>query len=123
MKIFKLSEGKRFSMGRGSTSRILSPEEGVKNLTLNYAKFEPGQAFAQHIHKYSEDVIVVLKGKGKIRVESKNYPIEEGDVIYVPPRERHGTIADSAMIMFSCQAPPDPDLYRGVYTKKNTEQR
>jgi quercetin dioxygenase-like cupin family protein len=107
-------------MGKGNTRRILSPEEGVKNLTLNYGEFEPGQEFAQHIHKYSEDVIVVLKGRGKIKVEDKEYPIEEGDVIYIPPGERHGTIASSAMVMFSCQAPPDPDLYRGVY--KNMEQ-
>ena len=114
MKIFKLKEGKRFNMGKGNTRRILSPEEGIKNLTLNYAEFQPGQEFTQHVHKYSEDVIVVLKGRGNIKVEGKDYPIEEGDVIYIPPGEKHGTIAgDEPMIAFSCQAPPDPDLYRG----------
>lgn len=122
MKIFKLKEGKRFTMGKGDARRILSPEEGVKNLTLNYAEFQPGQEFVQHIHKYSEDVIVILKGRGKIKVEGKDYPIEEGDVIYIPPGEKHGTIAgNEPMIAFSCQAPPDPDLYRGVYLK-NTKQ-
>lgn len=99
-------------MGKGDTRRILSPEEGAKNITLNYAEFEPGQAFKQHIHPHSEDVIVVLKGKGIIKVEGKEYPIETGDVIYIPPGEKHGTIAATAMAMFSCQAPPDPGLYR-----------
>jgi len=117
MKIFKLNQAKKFDMGKGNTRRVLSPEEGVKNLTLNYAEFEPGQEFTQHVHRHSEDVIVVLKGKGTIKVEGKEYPIEEGDVVYVPPGERHGTIASTAMVMFSCQAPPDPDLYRGVYKK------
>jgi len=112
MKMFKLREGKKFNMGEGDTRRILSPEEGVKNLTLNYAKFQARQEFVQHVHKHSEDVIVVLKGRGEIKVEGKNYPIEEGDVIYVPPGEKHGTIAgDQDMILFSCQAPPDPELY------------
>ena len=112
MKIYKLKEGKRFDMGKGYTLRVFPPGEGAKNLTLNYSEFEPGQVFNQHIHKKSEDIIVVLKGKGWIRVEGVDYPIEEGDVIYIPPGELHGTIADTAMIMFSCQAPPDLDLYR-----------
>jgi len=118
MKIYKFGEGKRFDMGKGYTLRILSPEEGAKNITLNYAEFEPGQAFNQHIHKSSEDVIVVLKGKGWIRVEGTDHPIEEGDVVYVPPGEQHGTIAETAMVMFSCQAPPDLDLYKGVHSNK-----
>lgn len=120
MKIFKLKEGKRFEMGKAYSKRVLSPEEGVKNLTLNYGEHEPGWEFAQHIHEHSEDVIVVLKGRGKIKVEGKEYPIEEGDVIYIPPGERHGTIAGTAMVMLSCQAPPDPALYRGKYTE-NTD--
>jgi len=122
VKIFKLKQGKKFNAGKGNTRRILSPEEGVKNLSLNYAEFLPGQEFTQHIHKYSEDVIVILKGRGKIRVEGRDYPIEEGDVIYIPPGEKHGTIAgDKPMIALSCQAPPDPDLYRGAY-KRSIQQ-
>ncbi|QPM67843.1 cupin domain-containing protein [Atribacter laminatus] len=119
MKILKLKEGKSFDMGKGKTINVLSPEIGSKYVTLNYSEFEPKQAFTQHIHKNSEDVIIILKGSGYIRVEGKDYEIKEGDVVYIPAGEMHGTIAgDEPMIAISCQAPPDMDLYTGVYNKK-----
>ena len=122
MKIFKLREGKRFNLGTGDTRRIFSPEEGVKNLTLNYAEFQPGQAVKQHVHPHSEDVIVVLKGKGIFKVEGKEYSIEAGDVIYVPPGEKHGMTVGTAMTLFTCQAPPDPGLYRRSSERRPSEE-
>ena len=122
MKIFKLKDGKKYDMGQGKTTCVISPEQGAKNITLNYAEFAPGDAFAQHVHPHSEDVIVVLEGKGVIKVEGKEYPIEAGDVVYVPPGERHGTIAGTAMTMFSCQAPPDTNLYSGKYIAGESQE-
>ena len=99
MKIFKLKEGKWFEMGKAYSKRVLFPEEGVKNLALNYGEHEPGWEFVQHVHEHSENIIVVFKRRGKIKVEGKEYPIEEDDVIYIPPGERYGTIAGTAMVI------------------------
>ncbi len=120
MMIRKLTEGDVFDMGAGDTRRVVHPGMGAKQLTLNYAVFEPGQAFAQHVHTLpTEDVIVVLKGRGVIRVEGEDHPIEEGDAIWVEAGVQHGTIntGDGEMVLVSCQAPPDAALYSGEYVE------
>ena len=114
MQILKMTEGKQFDMGKGDTRCIIGPHTGAKYITFNYAKFQPNQAFTQHIHKHSEDVIIVLKGDGVIRLDDKEFPIKEGDVIYVAEGEYHGTVAGpNGLIACSCQAPIDQKLYKG----------
>ena len=115
VKVLKISEGQHFTMGTGENWRVVYPEMGAKNITLNYAVHAPGTVFTPHVHEESEDVIIVLKGKGEIRSGDSLLPFEAGDALYVPAGVFHGTIntGDEPLVMFSCQAPPDPALYTG----------
>ncbi len=124
MVIRKFAEGDQFDMGAGETRRVFHPDMGAKQLTLNYAVFEPGQAFAQHVHTLpTEDVIIMLAGRGVIRVEGEDFPIEAGDAIWIEAGVEHGTIntGDEQMVCVSCQAPPDAALYSGDYVKDDSE--
>lgn len=115
VQIKKITEGSAFKWGKGNTNQVFGPQTGAKHLTLNYATFKPGQAFPQHIHENSEDIIVVLKGRGVIRLGHEELPIEEGDAIYIPAGQVHGTVAaeDSPLVVISSQAPQDKQLYTG----------
>ncbi len=115
VKVLKISEGQYFKMGTGENWRVVYPEMGAKNVTLNYAVHAPGSVFTPHVHEESEDVIVVLEGSGQIRSGDRLLPFQAGDVLYVPAGVFHGTTntGDEPVVMFSCQAPPDPDLYTG----------
>jgi quercetin dioxygenase-like cupin family protein len=114
MQIRKMTEGRKFSMGTGDTRNVYGPHNGARRLTFNYARFEPGVAFAQHIHEHSEDLILVLEGSGAIRLDDQEFPIEAGDVILVSEGEFHGTVAGpNGLTCVSVQAPPDPKLYDG----------
>ena len=114
MKILKMTDGEPFDMGKGDTRRVIGPHTGAKYLTFNYARFEPGQAFKQHIHESSEDLIIILEGDGVIKLDDQEFPIEAGDVIHVAEGEYHGTVAGpNGMVACSCQAPIDHELYRG----------
>ena len=114
MLIKRMDDGVPFDMGPGDTRRVIGPEEGAQHLTFNYARFAPGQAFKQHIHEHSEDLILVLEGGGVIRHNWAEHPIAAGDVILVSPGEYHGTVAGSeGLVCVSVQAPIDPKLYRG----------
>jgi len=113
-KILKLREGRKFRMGDGETTKVVYPEMGAKNITLNYITFGPGQEFPQHEHGESEDVFVILEGSGVLKQGEMELRIEAGDVVYVPAGEIHGTIAGpNGMVCISCQAPPDTKLYSG----------
>ena len=115
VKVLKISKGQHFRMGTGENWRVVYPEMGAKNITLNYAVHAPGTVFTPHVHEESEDVIVVLKGRGEIRSGDSFLSFEAGDALYVPAGVFHGTIntGDEPLVMFSCQAPPDPALYTG----------
>jgi quercetin dioxygenase-like cupin family protein len=114
MKIIKMTQGEPFDMGLGDTRRVIGSHTGAKYLTFNYASFGPGEAFKQHIHEHSEDLILVLAGDGVIKLDDQEFQIETGDVIHVSEGEYHGTIAGpNGMIAVSCQAPIDHVLYQG----------
>ena len=102
-------------MGKGKNWRVVHPDMGSKQLTLNHGLHAPGQEFTQHYHDASEDAIVVLEGGGAIRQGNVYTPITAGDLIFVPAGEIHGTVNTTPNMarLMSFQAPPDMALYRG----------
>lgn len=107
-------DGKAFQMGDTQSKVLISPEVGSKHVTFNYIRYAANAEFPQHIHDQSEDVFLVLEGNGWFREGDKRTPIGPGDVVFIPPGERHGTIAGpQGMVVISCQGPPDPKLYTG----------
>ena len=115
MQILNLESGTLFQMGKGKNWRVVHPDMGARQLTLNHGQHAPGQEFTQHIHDKSEDMIVVLEGGGHIRQGDVYTPITAGDGIFVPAREVHGTVntTDKPARLISFQSPPDMALYRG----------
>ena len=109
-------------MGKGKNWRVVHPDMGSKQLTLNHGVHAPGQEFTQHYHDASEDAIVVLEGGGAIRQGAVYTPIAAGDVIFVPAGEVHGTVNTTPNMarLISFQAPPDMALYRGERDTPNT---
>ena len=115
MQILNLESGTPFQMGKGKNWRVVHPDMGATQITLNHGQHAPGQEFTQHLHDESEDMIVVLEGGGHIRQGEVYTPITAGDGIFVPAREVHGTVntTDQPARLISFQAPPDMALYRG----------
>lgn len=114
IQVLKIEDGVAFAMGKAVSKKVIYPEMGARQLTLNYGVHQPGMEFKQHIHAESEDVIVCLKGSGVIRSGDTRIPFSAGDVVYVPAGIVHGTVntGDEPLVMFSCQAPPDAALYQ-----------
>src|SRR5512135_2866516 len=85
-------DGVKFQMGNAFSYKVLGPDNGVQEVSLNYGEHAPGMEFKQHIHQNSCDIIICLSGTGVIRSGDKRIPIGPGDVIYVPAGVVHGTI-------------------------------
>ena len=58
IRVFKVTDGVPFTMGKVDSRRILYPEMGARKLTLNYAVSQPGHEFPQHVHDYSDDTFL-----------------------------------------------------------------
>lgn len=115
MQILNLEKGMSFQMGKGKNWRVVHPDMGAKQLTLNHSLPAPGHEFNQHIHGEPEDVIVVLEGGVSVRQGEIFTPVTAGDAVLVPSNEVHGTVntTDRQASLISFQSPPDMALYRG----------
>lgn len=107
-------------MGEVTSRRIVHPGLGAKKTTLNLSISQPGAEFAQHVHDYSDDTILVLEGEVNLRQGDSLRLLKAGECAFVPKGQIHGTVTagkgDAVMISF--QNPPDLILYTGARDSK-----
>lgn len=115
MQILNLEAGTPFKMGKGQNWRVVHPDMGAKQLTLNHGVHAAGQEFTQHFHDNSEDMIVVLEGGSSLRQGDVYTPVSAREAIFVPVGEVHGTVNQTGRMarLISFQSPPDMALYHG----------
>lgn len=120
VRVVKFSESDPFRMGEVTSRRIIHPGIGAKKTTLNLSVSQNGAEFAQHVHDYSDDTILVLNGEVNLRQGDSLHLFKTGEVAFVPTGQIHGTITagtgDTTMISF--QNPPDLILYTGARDSK-----
>lgn len=115
VKLIRFSEAKPFRMGRVTSNRIVHPDMGARQLTLNLSVSNRGDEFAPHVHGESDDTILVLTGAAEMRQGDSKRRVPAGQAIFVPSGQIHGTItAEDNSTMISFQTPPDFVLYTGA---------
>ncbi len=67
---------------------LISELEDAPNVAMKLYELAPATIGPVHTHAW-EDEIFVLRGKGAVVGAEGEVAIGEGDVIYIPPRERH----------------------------------
>jgi len=91
MQILNLEEGTLFQMGKGQNWRVIHPDMGARQLTLNHSRHDPGHEFTQHTHGETEDVFVILEGGVSVRQGREVPPADDGGVMAHPPEDpAHG---------------------------------
>jgi quercetin dioxygenase-like cupin family protein len=73
----------------GVTVRWLVSElDETPHYALRLYEIEPGWATAAHTH-YWEHQVLVLTGRGAVIASDQEALLGEGDMVYIPPQERH----------------------------------
>ena len=73
----------------GVTVRWLVSElDETPRYALRLYEIEPGSATTAHTH-YWEHQVFVLAGSGVVIASSQEAPLGKGDMVYIPPEERH----------------------------------
>ena len=73
----------------GVTRQILIGEnEGSANFIIRYFELPPGTASAFHTHDH-EHGVVILRGRGRVRIGDREEALSFGDAVFVPPNEIH----------------------------------
>ena len=120
VKVVRFAESIPFQMGDVTSRRIVHPGLGAKKTTLNFSISKPGAEFAQHVHDYSDDTILVLQGEVNLRQGDSLHLFKAGECAFVPTGQIHGTVTAGTgeAIMISFQNPPDLILYTGARDSK-----
>ena len=88
------AEGKRLGLPGRASLELVSGEIGSA-LTFRIVEIpvaKPGETLrGPHLHHGYEECIYVLKGEGRTLSESGELPVKAGDVVLVPPEEKHVT--------------------------------
>ncbi len=114
VRVLEFSEAQEFRMGKVVSKRIVHPGMGARQITLNYSPTVAGHEFSQHVHDFSDDTIVLLKGQADLRQGNLLHRFHAGQSVFVPAGQIHGTITrEDGTEMISFQTPPDMALYNG----------
>lgn len=98
MKIFHSSEfaGKENpKTGEKLREDILGELEGAFGLRGIFITLPPHGQLPLHYHETRESLIVFIKGAGTEIGEGGEFPVKEGDIVYVPAKEKHKLVNTS----------------------------
>jgi mannose-6-phosphate isomerase-like protein (cupin superfamily) len=88
---------------------------GSRNLSITWVDVPPGAEQHAHSHEDSEQVYVIVHGRGRMRVAGDEEEVGEGDLVFIPPATDHGIVndGDETLVYVSATAPPvsNEELY------------
>ena len=84
---------------------LIGPAENAKVFHMRHFEIAPGGNTPHHAHNYEHEVII-LKGTGLAASEEGDRPLKSGDVVWVPPNEKHQfTNVGEDLLRFICVIP------------------
>lgn len=93
-RLLKQSEAKRLGLPGRTSLEPVSGEIGSR-VTFRIAEIPVPQAGDKprgpHLHREFEECIYVLSGEGTTHAESGEIAIRPGDIVLIPPAEKHMT--------------------------------
>ena len=67
---------------------VISEEDGAENFIMRVFEVEPGGYTPSHNHPWEHEAFI-QKGSGIIISQGNEYPVKEGDAIFIPGGEDH----------------------------------
>lgn len=111
-RLLRQEQGKRLGLPGRSSLEMVSGDIGSR-VTFRIVEIpvpEPGESLrGPHLHHGYEECIYVLKGEGCTFSESGELALKAGDVVLVPPEERHVTrnTGDEPLVLLCFFPAPD----------------
>ena len=93
MTVIRGSEYKEFELMGNHMLGLATWSRGAKEVAVWRGRTDPGVRTPPHYHDH-EEVIVILSGSGKVKVEGNEVAVSSGDVAIVPPLTHHELSAD-----------------------------
>ena len=91
---------------------LVDGQDGAKQVSVGIGIYNKGQASEFHTHVHEEEVMIYLKGEGKMTMkDGTEYTLEKGDITFVPANEPHRLFntGDSKFVFLFIYAPMGPE--------------
>ena len=109
MHVQRLEESPRNQRG-GQVSYLLltKGQFGSRNLSVTWVEGEPGSEQPVHDHPAQEQVYVIVRGQGLMRVGDDEREVSAGTLVFVPPGAGHAirNRGEEPLVYVSATAPP-----------------
>jgi quercetin dioxygenase-like cupin family protein len=66
-------------------------DDNPATCTMTYSEIYPNKTSSHHIHDWEHEVYII-KGSGTLVCDGKEYPVKQGDAMFIPPRVDHYTL-------------------------------
>jgi len=88
---------------------LIGPADGAAVFHMRHFEVQPGGHSPHHTHDYEHEVLI-LKGRGIVKGAAGDTPCQAGDVVWVPPNEKHQfQNAGDEPLEFICSIPAPRD--------------
>jgi mannose-6-phosphate isomerase-like protein (cupin superfamily) len=109
MLVQTLEESPRNHRG-GQVSYLLltGGQFGSENLAITWVEGDPGSEQPLHAHPANEQVYVIARGRGIMKVGGEEHEVVAGTLVFIPPGTSHAirNTGDEPLVFISATAPP-----------------
>lgn len=106
-----------YERGGGQISHMLLTEGqfGSRNLTVTWVEGSPGSQQDLHAHADSEQVYVIIRGRGVMVIEGEEQEVTTGTAVFIPKGARHAirNARDELLVYISVTSPPFAAAFDG----------
>jgi mannose-6-phosphate isomerase-like protein (cupin superfamily) len=94
--------------GQRSYLLLRGGQFGAKNLAITWVEGAPGSMQAVHAHPDSEQVYVIVRGRGEMHVANEMEEVAEGTLVFIPPGAPHAirNVGSEPLVFVSATSPP-----------------
>ena len=76
--------------GRGDQIKLINAQLGTDKIDVHLNRLVPGGPRGKlHHHSRADNIYIVRRGEGTLRIENQVYTLRENDVVYIPAGARH----------------------------------
>ena len=102
---------RNFRGGQVSYLLLTKGQFGSTNLTITWVEGGPGSEQALHAHPASEQVYVIVRGRGVMKVVGEEQEVAAGTLVFIPPGAGHAiSNTGEEPLVFVSAASPSFDL-------------
>ena len=88
---------------------------GSRNLSVTWVAISPGAEQRLHSHEDSEQIYVIVRGRGRMQVAGDEEDVGEGDLVFIPPATDHGIVNDGSETLAYITAASPPVSMEELY--------